>query len=639
MKKGICIALALLLLLTGCSSAKEQTMSAIREDLTLLTQSPRPIGSEAEQEAAEHLADRFAALGYQVELQEYASIDGMIGHNVIAKRGEGEDILVLSAHHDSFVTSFGANDNASGVTALLAVAKMLANTNTDTELRLISFTDEENGKNGSRAYLASLAEEERARMIGCIQFDMLGGLGGGETVICTTDGSENYLTELLMLNDQALTLGAESASDHASFALAGIPAVLVMQKERGYLYHTMGDTAEQLNQAAIYRAAKLVADAAKKILSPKTDSYRAIAKEQAADAIYRQNRQSRILFYASREENEAYLGIAGELIDTREEVGDGWSDVHETYAYKMGWFGLDEPMNTHYLYRNGYLEEVKIFPAESGYTAAEVEAAITATHCEAVSDEETGKNWQDELYGKFISLDELSGKPVVSVYSYSVGISNTLATYPVTDGEANIGDVQHQKVWELFCKAIPRQYRSRIVEFQLFTDGYSNILAYTAAMGEAGAQDNTCFCITIDYYDAFDENGQPRDQSKLLYTLVHEYGHVLLENETQIDLSRGEDLYDSAALVKGSFRKRYFDAFWRDSYQSYLGSYWEKPENYVSGYAGNMFHEDIADTFAVFVFGSKPTKNSVAEQKLRFFWEEQEMVTLRSEIRAGLGLE
>ena len=34
---------------------------------------------------------------------------------------------------------------------------------TDTELRLISFTDEENGKNGSRAYTASLSEEEKDR--------------------------------------------------------------------------------------------------------------------------------------------------------------------------------------------------------------------------------------------------------------------------------------------------------------------------------------------------------------------------------------------------------------------------------------------------------------------------------------------
>lgn len=37
---------------------------------------------------------------------------------------------------------------------------------TDTEVRFLSFTDEENGKNGSRTYTASLTEEERTRIVG-----------------------------------------------------------------------------------------------------------------------------------------------------------------------------------------------------------------------------------------------------------------------------------------------------------------------------------------------------------------------------------------------------------------------------------------------------------------------------------------
>ena len=53
----------------------------------------------------------------------------------------------------------------------------------------------------------------------------------------------------------------------------------------------------------------------------------------------------------------------------------------------------------------------------------------------------------------------------------------------------------------------------------------------------------------------------------------------------------------------------------------------------------NYFHEDIADTFAVFVMGAKPENNTVAEQKLLFFWDHAEMVTLRQEIRHNLGLE
>ncbi len=100
------------------------------------------------------------------------------------------DILVLSAHHDSVPTAYGANDNASGVAALLYVAELLQDIPTDTEVRFISFTDEENGKCGSRFYTSSRTGRKRADG-GNIQFDMLGGLGTEDALVCTMDGEAN----------------------------------------------------------------------------------------------------------------------------------------------------------------------------------------------------------------------------------------------------------------------------------------------------------------------------------------------------------------------------------------------------------------------------------------------------------------
>lgn len=47
------------------------------------------------------------------------------------------------------------------------------------------------------------------------------------------------------------------------------------------------------------------------------------------------------------------------------------------------------------------------------------------------------------------------------------------------------------------------------------------------------------------------------NRSKLTYTTLHEYGHVLLEDETQADLSVGTNTHDPAGIMEGSFRKRY----------------------------------------------------------------------------------
>ncbi len=615
----------------------------LEEVLYKVTENPRPAGSKGEKEAVKYLSKQFENLGYDVKLQKYA-VDGVtMGHNVIATRGESKngDILVISAHHDSAASSFGANDNGSGVAALLLAAEKLADAKTDTELRFISFTDEENGKNGSRYYVDSLSAKEKDRIVGCIQFDMLGGLGSEGIKLGTTDGKENWLTELLMEAEDTLAVSAEDGSDHAIFQLAGIPSVVVTQSGRGYLYHTAGDRAESLNPDLIRQAAEFVSETVKHIASDETESYKEIADKQAGEYFFSHTRQSRIMFSAEREVNEAYLGFSGKLVDQWEDKGEFWEDVYQVYEYEMGWFGGEKRMTTHYIYRNNYLENVEIHPSKNGYTIEQLVGLITATHGEPIEADaaEGSWNWEDELYGKYISLKETDDKPVVYVYSYSLGISNILATYDVTGGEALVSNPQHKKVWELLCKAIPAEHRQKIGQFQLFTDGYSNILAVTSTMGEAENPDNTRFSIMVDYYDVYDEHGNARDWSKLLYTLIHEYGHVLLENDTQIDVSVNNNIHDPEGFIEGSFRKEYYDKFWQDPYSSYLGSYWEKPENYVSEYAGNMFHEDIADTFAVFVFSSKPEGNSVAEQKILFFWEDDDMVALREDIRDGLGLE
>lgn len=172
----------------------------LQRDLETLSAQHRPIGSAGEQAAAQYLQSRFAEMGYQVSTQDYTNDAGQTGTNVIAVKpaaSANADILVVSAHHDSVPTAYGANDNASGVTALLAVAEAMQDTATDTEIRFISFTDEENGKNGSRYYTSTLSESERSRMIGDIQLDMLGGLGSSGTMLCTMDGEANWLSGVI----------------------------------------------------------------------------------------------------------------------------------------------------------------------------------------------------------------------------------------------------------------------------------------------------------------------------------------------------------------------------------------------------------------------------------------------------------
>ena len=92
-------------------------------------------------------------------------------------------------------------------------------------------------------------------------------------------------------------------------------------------------------------------------------------------------------------------------------------------------------------------------------------------------------------------------------------------------------------------------------------------------------------------------------------------------------------------MGEGSFRKNFCDAFWSGLGDTGVGDYEANPTRYVSRYGANYFHEDIADTFAVFVLGDVPQGDTVAEEELRFFWAAPNMTALRTAIRQDLGLD
>ena len=73
--------------------------------------------------------------------------------------------LVIGAHYDAFPGSPGANDNASGMAVLLALAQELSRSGCDKAVEVVFFDAEESGRAGSIAYLAECSSEEVADMV------------------------------------------------------------------------------------------------------------------------------------------------------------------------------------------------------------------------------------------------------------------------------------------------------------------------------------------------------------------------------------------------------------------------------------------------------------------------------------------
>ena len=140
------------------------------------------------------------------------------------------DIVVLST---ALYTPEGTT-NAAGLAVLKAVSEQTVKKKSAVELRYIAFTSEEDALAGARNYLASLPEEEKARVVADIQVGDIGH-ADGEFPIAVSNGRENPLTDRLVksvkrMSGQKATMRAVKSSDHTAFSMEGIPAVMLLQE-------------------------------------------------------------------------------------------------------------------------------------------------------------------------------------------------------------------------------------------------------------------------------------------------------------------------------------------------------------------------------------------------------------------------
>lgn len=150
-------------------------------------------------------------------------------HNVVGEIGpEGaERVLMAGAHLDSVVAGPGLNDNGSGVAAVLEVAEQLASRPLadGAALRVGFWGAEEIGLVGSRRYVRGLSPAERRRIRAYVNLDMVGS-PHAKAEVYAGEGSDGRRIEAALregLPDGAGEENLGGASDHASFAGAGIP--------------------------------------------------------------------------------------------------------------------------------------------------------------------------------------------------------------------------------------------------------------------------------------------------------------------------------------------------------------------------------------------------------------------------------
>ena len=105
----------------------------------------RNIGQEYHQltKAAEYIETSFQALGYTVMSQKFV-VEGKSVRNIEAiKTGKQlvDEIVIVGAHYDSAWNTPAANDNGSGVAALLELARLMKQTPSSRTIRFVAFVN------------------------------------------------------------------------------------------------------------------------------------------------------------------------------------------------------------------------------------------------------------------------------------------------------------------------------------------------------------------------------------------------------------------------------------------------------------------------------------------------------------------
>jgi len=220
-----------------------------------------------------------------------------------------------------------------------------------------------------------------------------------------------------------------------------------------------------------------------------------------------------------------------------------------------------------------------------------------------------------------------------------------------------------ESTWQFFSALVPLDDRQMVGEYVIFTDGPRNRLAAV----EQTRDDPTQWALEVDIQDV-------QDSYELAFTLMHEYGHLLTLGPSQVppdqelfDRPNSRRLYEQkdaacstyfpgeGCSLPDSYINAFFDRYWAGFYEEWrridalseqddqneyydeLYAFYEAHQDqFVDDYAATSVAEDMAETFAYFIFAPPPGGATIVEEKVQFFYDYPELAGLRERVRANV---
>ncbi|MFT5753463.1 MAG: aminopeptidase YwaD [Flavobacterium sp.] len=176
--------------------ANQVTQSTITTNLTEFQNlGVKRRGTQPLENTYNWLRNKYLGFGYtasQLQVDTFSNSSFTCKNLIITKVGTlyPNTYVIICGHYDSIIGT-GTNDNGSGTSTILEVARLLQNVSTEYSIKFIHFSGEEDGLIGSQHYVSSVVNGTTPKMNIKLVFnlDQVGGVAGAvnNTITCERD--------------------------------------------------------------------------------------------------------------------------------------------------------------------------------------------------------------------------------------------------------------------------------------------------------------------------------------------------------------------------------------------------------------------------------------------------------------------
>ena len=222
--------------------------------------------------AGDYIYNEFEKMGLFVEFHDW-NFEGFKSRNVVATLNGSDPksnaVFLITAHYDTVENSPGANDDGSGVAAVMAIASVCSKYSFNHTIRFICFSGEEVGTYGSLSY-ARDAYENEDNIIAVLNLDIIGYANsdyGGRIIRFFHETRSSWIAEFAteisekyieIVNMTVENMPNYRGHDGQAFLDYGYDGVWIAEHDGHSWGHSPNDTMEHINLTYLTKATKFM---------------------------------------------------------------------------------------------------------------------------------------------------------------------------------------------------------------------------------------------------------------------------------------------------------------------------------------------------------------------------------------------